>query len=301
MAEALSAARLGPVRVWLLAIRPPTLSAAVAPVLVGGALALRDEVFEAGPAAAALFGALLLQVGANLANDVADFRRGADDEGRLGPPRVTQQGMLSEREVTVGAVVAFALAALAGVYLAAVAGWPVIAIGLASIGAAVAYTAGPWPYGYRGLGDVFVFVFFGLLAVAGTYFVQARELTGEVLAAAVPVALTVTAILNVNNVRDIDTDRRAGKLTLAVRLGRRVARWQFIVTLAAAYLVAGALWAFGDFPAWVLLSWLTAPLAVAPVRAVMGREDGPSLNRALGETARLHLVFGLLLAIGVAV
>jgi 1,4-dihydroxy-2-naphthoate octaprenyltransferase len=209
--------------------------------------------------------------------------------------------MLSEREVTAGAAVAFGLAALAGVYLAAVAGWPVIAIGLASIGAAVTYTAGPWPYGYRGLGDVFVFVFFGLLAVAGTYFVQAGELSGEVVAAAVPVALTVTAILNVNNVRDIDTDRRAGKLTLAVRLGRRLARWQFVATLAAAYVVAAALWLLGDFPAWVLLSWLTAPLAVSPVRAVLGSEDGPSLNRALRETARLHLVFGLLLAIGVAV
>ena len=299
MAEALSASRPGPFRIWLLAIRPPTLTAAIAPVLVGTALAIRDDVIAAGPAAAALFGALALQVGANLANDVADFRRGADTETRLGPPRVTQQGLVTERGVTVGAVIAFGLAAAAGVYLTLVAGWIVIAIGLASIVAAIAYTAGPWPYGYRGLGDVFVFVFFGLLAVGGTYFVQAGELNGEVLFASIPVGLTVTAILNVNNVRDIDTDREAGKRTLAVRLGRRLARAQYVVTVVAAYLVAAGLWIVGDFPPFVLLVWLTLPLAIAPVRAVMRSEDGPTLNGALRATARLHLVFAVLLALGV--
>ena len=299
MAEALSASRQGPFRTWLLAIRPQTLTAAVAPVLVGTALAIRDDVVAAGPAAAALFGALALQVGANLANDVADFRRGADTETRLGPPRVTQHGLVTEREVTVAAAIAFGLAAAAGVYLALVAGWIVIAIGLSSIVAAIAYTAGPWPYGYRGLGDLFVFVFFGLLAVGGTYFVQAGELNGEVLFASIPVGLTVTAILNVNNVRDIDTDREAGKRTLAVRLGRRLARAQYVVTVIAAYLVAGGLWLVGDFPPFVLLVWLTLPLAIRPVRAVLHSEDGPTLNGALRATARLHLVFALLLALGV--
>jgi 1,4-dihydroxy-2-naphthoate octaprenyltransferase len=299
MAEALSASRPGPFRIWLLAIRPPTLTAAIAPVLVGTALAIRDDVIAAGPAAAALFGALALQVGANLANDVADFRRGADTETRLGPPRVTQQGLVTERGVTVAAVIAFGLAAAAGVYLTLVAGWIVIAMGLASIVAAIGYTAGPWPYGYRGLGDVFVFVFFGLLAVGGTYFVQAGELNAEVLFASIPVGLTVMAILNVNNVRDIDTDREAGKRTLAVRLGRRLARAQYVVTVVAAYLVAGGLWIVGDFPPFVLLVWLTLPLAIAPVRAVMRSEDGPTLNGALRATARLHLVFAVLLALGV--
>jgi len=299
MDEALSASRPGPFRIWLLAIRPPTLTAAIAPVLVGTALAIRDDVIAAGPAAAALFGALALQVGANLANDVADFRRGADTETRLGPPRVTQQGLVTERGVTVAAVIAFGLAAAAGVYLTLVAGWIVIAMGLASIVAAIGYTAGPWPYGYRGLGDVFVFVFFGLLAVGGTYFVQAGELNAEVLFASIPVGLTVMAILNVNNVRDIDTDREAGKRTLAVRLGRRLARAQYVVTVVAAYLVAGGLWIVGDFPPFVLLVWLTLPLAIAPVRAVMRSEDGPTLNGALRATARLHLVFAVLLALGV--
>ncbi len=290
----------GPLRVWLMAIRPPTLSAAIAPVVVGAALAARDEVFAAGAAAAALFGALALQVGANLANDVADFRRGADSEGRLGPVRVTQQGLLSERQVIAGGAVAFALAAVAGLYLTAVAGWPVIAIGLASIAAAVAYTAGPWPYGYRGLGEPFVFLFFGMVAVVGTYFVQAGEVSGQAVAASLPVALTVTAILVVNNVRDIDTDRAAGKRTLAVLLGRRLARVQFVIVLAAAYLGLGGLWTLGGFSARVLLPWLSAPLAIRPLRAVLRRVDGPSLNGALRDTARLHLIFGVLLAAGLA-
>jgi len=290
----------GPLRVWLMAIRPPTLSAAVAPVVVGAALADRDEVFAAGPAAAALFGALALQVGANLANDVADFRRGADSEGRLGPVRVTQQGLLSQRQVLAGSVVAFVLAAVAGVYLTAVAGWPVIAIGVTSIAAAVAYTAGPWPYGYRGLGEPFVFLFFGVVAVVGTYFVQAEEVSGDAVAAALPVALTVTAILVVNNVRDIDTDRAAGKRTLAVLLGRRLARVQFVIVVAAAYLGLGGLWTLDGFSARVLLPWLSVPLAISPLRAVLRRVDGPSLNGALRDTARLHLVFGVLLAAGVA-
>ena len=290
----------GPLRVWLLAIRPPTLTAAVAPVLVGAAAAARDDAFALGPAAAALFGALALQVGANLANDVADFRAGADSEGRLGPPRVTQQGLLREREVVTGATVAFALAAVAGLYLTLVAGWAVVALGLASIVAAVAYTGGPWPYGYRGLGELFVFLFFGVLAVAGTYYVQAHAISLGVLAVSVPVGLTVTAILVVNNVRDIETDRRAGKRTLAVMLGRRLARYQFAFTLAAAYLAACALWALGESSTRVLLPLLSLPLALRPLRTVLQRADGPALNAALRDTARLHLVFGLLLAIGLA-
>ena len=295
-----SSPRPGALGVWLMAARPATLTAAVAPVAVGVAAAVRDDAFVGGPAVAALIGAVALQVGANLANDVADFRRGADTEGRLGPPRVTQQGLLSERRVVAGAAVAFGAAAVAGLYLTAVAGWPVVAIGLASILAAVTYTGGPWPYGYRGLGEPFVFVFFGVLAVVGTYYVQALEVTGGAVAASLPVALTVTAILVVNNVRDIDTDRLAGKRTLAVRLGRRLARYQFVVVLASAYAAATGLWLFGGFSARLLLPWLSAPLAVRPARAVLGRVDGPSLNAALRDTARLHLAFGLLLALGLA-
>lgn len=286
-------------RVWVLAARLPTLTAAIAPVAVGTGVAVHDEVFSLAPALAALLGALAIQVGANLANDVSDFRRGADTAERIGPPRVTQLGLLSQRQVLTAMWVAFGVATLAGVYLTAVAGWPVVAAGVASILAAIAYTGGPWPFGYRGLGEVFTFVFFGLVAVAGTYYVQAEALSAGAIAAGVPVGLTVSAILIVNNVRDIKTDAAAGKRTLAVMLGRRLSRWQFSLTLALAWLTALALWPIGFGPQ-ALLALLALPLAIGPLRAVVRSEDGPTLNAALRATARLHLAFGLLIAVGAA-
>lgn len=292
--------RPDPLRAWILAIRIPTLTAAVAPVAVGSAVAVRDGLFAPGPAFAALLGALAIQAGANLANDLSDFRRGADTAHRLGPPRVTQQGLLSERAVVAGIAVAFGIATLAGLYLTAVAGWPVIAMGLASMLAALAYTGGPWPFGYRALGELFTFLFFGVVAVVGTYYVEAHRVSREVLAASLPVSLTVTAILVVNNVRDIETDRAAGKRTLAVVLGRRGTRALYVAVLLAAYFAAAGMWLLGDFPAWTLLPWLSAPLTFRPVEAVLSHVDGPTLNRALRATARLHLVFALLLSLGVA-
>jgi 1,4-dihydroxy-2-naphthoate octaprenyltransferase len=287
-------------RIWLMAIRPPTLTAAVVPVAVGTGVAVHDGVRAPLAAFAALIGALALQAGANLANDLSDFRRGADNEARLGPIRVTQRGLLTERQVTLGVISFFAVAAVAGLYLTYLGGWPIIAIGLASMLAAVTYTGGPWPFGYRGLGEVFVFIFFGVVAVAGTYYVQAGRVTGDVLAASLPVSLTVTAILVVNNVRDIDTDRLAGKYTLAVYLGRRLARTELVVVVAGAYVAAAALWFLGDFSGWVLLSWLSVPAAAVPVAVVLRRTDGPPLNSALRAMARLHLIFGLLLALGLS-
>ena len=286
-------------KVWVLAARLPTLTAAIAPVAVGTGVAVHDGRFSLWPALAALLGALAIQIGANLANDVSDFRRGADTAERIGPPRVTQLGLLSQRQVLTAMWVTFAVATLAGVYLTAVAGWPVIAAGVGSILAAIAYTGGPWPFGYRGLGEVFTFVFFGLVAVGGTYYVQAEILTFEVLAAAVPVGFTVSAILIVNNIRDIETDAVAGKRTLAVMLGRRLSRWQFSATLALAWIVAVALWPIGFGPQ-ALLALLALPLAIGPLRAVLRSEDGPTLNTALRATARLHLAFGLLIAVGAA-
>jgi 1,4-dihydroxy-2-naphthoate octaprenyltransferase len=288
-------------RIWMMAIRPPTLTAAVAPVFVGTAVAMRDEVFHPGGATAALIGAIALQIAANLANDVSDFRRGADNPDRIGPPRVTEQGLLTERQVLRGMLVAFAVATVVGVYLAYLGGWPIIAIGLAAMLAAVTYVGGPWPYGYRGLGEIFVFLFFGVVAVAGTYYVQAGEVTASVLAASVPVGLTVTAILVVNNVRDIDTDRAAGKFTLAVYLGRRYARWAYVLFVAGAYVAAAALWMLGDFSFLALLTLLSLPAAAGPITIVLTRVDGPQMNEALRSTARLHLIFALLLGIGVAV
>lgn len=284
----------------MLAARLPTLTAAVAPVLVGSGLAVGDDRFAAGPALAALAGAVAIQVGANLANDVSDFRKGADAAGRIGPPRVTQLGLLSERQVLAGMWTAFSVAALCGVYLTAVAGWPVVAIGLASIAAALAYSGGPWAFGYRGLGEPFTFVFFGLIAVGGTYYVQAGDWGGGALAAALPVGCTVTAILVVNNVRDIETDRATGKRTLAVIVGRRWARALFAALLGGAYALTAALWLAGPFGPWVLLALAALPLAARPSLAVLRATDGPPLNRALRETARFHLLFSALLALGVA-
>jgi 1,4-dihydroxy-2-naphthoate octaprenyltransferase len=285
---------------WKLAVRLPTLPAAIAPVLVGTALAIERDAFDALPALAALFGALCLQVGANFANDAFDFQRGADTEDRLGPPRATQTGLLSASEVKAGMWAAFALAFLAGIYLVAVGGWPIVAIGLASIAGAIVYTGGPWPIGYHALGDLFTFLFFGLAAVLGTFYVQAGEVTRTAWLAASAMGCTVTAILVVNNLRDIDTDRRAGKRTLAVVLGRAGTRAWFVVLVAAAYALAFATWPAGNASALVLLTLLALAAGVAPLRAVAGGVEGRPLNVALKETARFHLVFGALLALGIA-
>ena len=285
-------------RVWLAALRFPTLAAAVVPVLVGTALAGRDGRFRAGPALAALLGALLIQTGTNLANDLYDFRKGADTHERIGPPRVLQRGWLSVRAVRAAMLLSFALAVAAGAYLTAAAGWPVVAIGAASIAAGILYTAGPWALAYHALGELFVFLFFGLVAVAGTYFVEARALTADVAAAAVPVGALATAILVANNVRDIETDRATGKRTLAVLLGRAGTRTLYagLCLLALATPVALLLFRRGG-PA-LLLPLLAGPLAWRSLRLVATRVDGPGLNRALFATARLHVAFGVLFAVG---
>jgi 1,4-dihydroxy-2-naphthoate polyprenyltransferase len=283
---------------WLLAIRPKTLSAAAAPVLVGTALALRDGCFRPLAALAALVGAMLIQIGTNFLNDVDDFERGADTTERLGPTRVTQSGLLTATEVRRAGWAAFAGAATFGLYLIACAGWPVLLLGIAAIVSAWAYTGGPWPLGYNGLGDLFVFLFFGVAAVAGTYYVQALHTNGTVWAATLPAGALATAILVVNNVRDVDSDRAAGKRTLAVRLGQRAGRLEHAALVALAYAVPVFLWATGSASAWVLLPWLSLPMAWALVRDVTTITEGPAFNLALHHTARLHLVFGVLFATG---
>ena len=281
-----------------MAARPRTLPAAVAPVLVGTALAGFGGVFHALRLVAALLGALFIQVGTNLSNDYSDARRGADAEDRLGPVRVTAGGLVPPKQVLVATYVSFGLAVLAGAYLIAVAGWQLLLVGAASILAGVLYTGGPKPYGYEGLGELFVFLFFGVVAVAGSFFVQVKHLEWEAFALAVPVGLLAAAILVVNNVRDIDSDRRAGKRTLAVRLGRERTRKLFAVTVYLAFVLAPVTWLFGPLRAWVLLPWLTVPLAAQIVRAVRNRTDGPSLNQALAQTGMLQLAFCVLLCAG---
>ena len=289
--------RPGQFQVWLLASRPRTLPAAAAPVVVGTAVAISDSLFSFGPALAALLGALLLQVGANLANDVFDFKKGADTTRRLGPLRVTQAGLLSPGQVLFGMWLTFGLAALAGLYLALVGGWLIIAIGLFSIAAAIAYTAGPFPLGYNGLGDLFVFIFFGPVAVGGTYYVQASALSPIALWSALPIGLLATAILVVNNLRDVDTDRTAGKKTLAVRLGARGVRIEYLLLVGAAYAIPVLMWLLGFSGPWPLLSWLSWPLAVPLIRLIW-REKGRPLNQALARTAQLELAYAALFALG---
>lgn len=288
-----------PIQVWLLAARPKTLPAAAAPTIAGSAVAWWEGVFQFGPALACILAALLLQIGANLANDVFDYRKGADTEQRLGPLRVTQAGLLSPRQVLVGMWVTFGLAALIGIYLTFVAGWPVIAIGLLSIAAAVAYTGGPFPFGYYGLGDLFVFLFFGLAAVCGTYYVQAGTVSTLAWLAAIPMGLLITAILVVNNLRDIETDRQAGKATLAVRLGVEGARTEYALCLIGAFLTPVLMWAFKLAPIGVLLSWGSLLMVPALLRLVY-REKGRILNEALAGTGRLALSYALLFSVGLA-
>jgi 1,4-dihydroxy-2-naphthoate polyprenyltransferase len=290
---------LTPFRLWLLAARPRTLPAAVAPVLVGTSLALTDDVFRPLAFVAALVGSVFIQIGTNLSNDYSDARRGADTEDRLGPVRVTAGGLLPPRRVLVGTYLAFGIAVAAGAYLAAVAGWQLLVVGVLSILAGVLYTGGPRPYGYEGLGEVFVFLFFGVVAVTGSYYVQTEELVWEAFALSVPVGLLAAAILVVNNVRDVDTDRRAGKRTLAVKLGRERARALFVAMLALSFAVPPGVAVTGGLSWWLALTVLAWPLALPLVRTVRTRTDGPALNEALAATGRLLAVFSLLLSAGI--
>lgn len=286
-------------RIWLMAARLRTLPAAISPVLVGTALAGYLHVFHPLRFVAALVGAIFIQVGTNLSNDYSDARRGADTEDRLGPVRITAGGLVPPRQVLLATYVSFGVAVLAGVYLVAVAGWQLLLVGGASILAGVLYTGGPRPYGYEGLGELFVFLFFGVVAVAGSFFVQVKHLDWEAFALAVPVGLIAAGILMVNNVRDIETDRRARKRTLAVRLGRSRARALFAVTIYSAYVLLAITWVLGPLTPLVMLPWLTLPVGAEIVRVVRNRSDGASLNGALAQTGMLQLACCLLLSVGV--
>lgn len=285
-------------RVWWVAARPRTLPVAVGPVAVGTAVAAGEGEARALPALAALAGALLLQIASNLANDLFDFEKGADADDRIGPARAAQSGWLSPTEMRWGIGFVLALAVGVGLYLVSVAGWVLVAVGVFSIVAALAYTGGPWPFGYKGWGDPAVFLFFGFVAVMGTYFVQVGHLGFDAALASVPVGALATAILVVNNVRDIESDRRAGKRTLAVRLGRRAGVAEYAGLFVLAY---GSLPAFifvSGRSAWVLLPWLTLPRALSLYRTLRDEVSGPVLNRTLAATAQLGFFFCLLLSAG---
>lgn len=311
-------------RAWWLAIRPHTLWVAVVPVLVGGGLALGrscplddfgdgslqlplwtcnmfDSAFRLDAFIAALIGAVAIQVAANLVNDVSDAGRGADTADRIGPTRVVATGLLSGRAVTRAAWAAFAVAVAAGVWLTFIAGWVVVAIGLVSIVAAVGYVGGPRPYGYMGLGEVFVFVFFGLVATVGARYVHDRTAPLEAWLLAIPIGLLAAAILVVNNVRDINTDTATGKRTLAVILGRERTIKLFGILVLETFLLIGLFAVAGWTPAWTAVALLALPMAWPLWRLVGSETAGPPLIAALKGTARLHLLVGVLLAVGAAI
>src|SRR5215210_7387256 len=290
-------------RLWLMAARVRTLPAAIAPVLVGTAVAVEQvgELPRVGGFVVALLGSILIQIGTNLANDYSDARRGADTADRLGPVRVTSAGLVTPRRVLVATWIAFLAAVACGVYLAVLAGPLILLIGALSIAAGVLYTGGPRPYGYAGLGELFVFLFFGLVAVNGSYYVQLEELGFLPLGLSVAVGFLSTAILVVNNLRDIETDRRAGKHTLAVRLGRERTRALYAALVAGAYLVLLLTLLINGGPWWAALGVLSAPLAAAPLKAVRTRTDGPSLNAALAGTGALLAAFSLLVSAGLLI
>ncbi len=287
-------------KVWVLAARPRTLPAALVPVVVGTAIAFHEGHLAWIPALLALWGATWLQIGTNFANDYFDARKGADTPDRLGPTRVTQAGLASPRSVLVATALAFGLAALGGLGLVWFAGWPVVVVGILSILSGIAYTGGPFPLGYNGLGDLFVFLFFGLVAVTGTVFVQAHAISPLAWALAVPVGLLATAIIVVNNLRDAPTDVRVGKRTLAVRYGERFARIEYTVLMAGALLVPPVLALLGRAPWAIALTLIATPLALREIRSVW-TDSGRALNRTLGATGQVLLAHGILMALGLAI
>ena len=289
---------LSSLQIWLIAARPRTLPAAVAPVLVGTSLAWTVGPLDWIAFVAASLGALFIQVGTNLSNDYSDARRGADTEERLGPVRVTAGGLVPPKQVLFATYASFGMAVLCGIYLIIIAGPVLLLIGAASILAGVLYTGGPRPYGYEGFGELFVFTFFGIVAVTGSYYVQRQALEWEAFVLAIPVGLLASAILVVNNVRDLETDRRANKQTLAVRIGRANTRRLFAVMVALAYPTSLLPTMLGSFNAWPLLVLLTIPIAVALVRTVASHTDGPTLNASLAKAGILELSFCVLLTAG---
>ncbi len=283
----------GVLKVWIQAARPKTLWAGICPVVIGSVMAFANGKFHVLSALAALVGALLIQIGTNFANDYFDFKKGADTARRVGPKRATQSGAISPNAMKAAFVVTFALAVLAGIYLVVRGGWPIVLIGVAAVISGILYTGGPYPLGYLGLGDVFVLIFFGPVAVAGTYYVQALSMRPEVMIAGLAPGLLSVAILTVNNIRDIDEDKTTGKKTLAVRFGKHAARRHYIASVFLASIVPGVMLLIPPFKTTLLMTLLMLPLARPTVKLVMNQE-GAALNVALEKTGRLLVIYTVL-------
>lgn len=289
--------KISSIQAWILGSRPKTLPAAAAPVIVGSGAAFAEGGFSLLPALAALFGSLLLQIGANFANDYFDYKKGADAGERLGPIRVTQSGLLSPTSVQISMWVSFFLAALCGVYLTLVSGIWIIIIGVLAILAAIAYTGGPFPYGYKGLGEIFVFLFFGLAAVCGTYYAQTLTISWLAVLSSFPMGLLICAILVINNLRDVENDRLNHKNTLAVKFGVTWAKQEFIALLIFPYLIVFLMGVSGLASPWIVLSWLSLPI-IFPLSHSILHDRGRVLNKTLANMGRLTLVFALLMTLG---
>ncbi len=291
----------GGIGAWIMAARIPTLPAAAIPVIVGTSVGASIESFRLLPFLGAFAAALLIQIATNFANDYSDHAKGADTPDRLGPTRATSAGLISPDAMKRATVITFGLAMLIGVYLITVGGWPILVIGILSILFGLAYTGGPFPLAYNGLGDISVFIFFGLVAVTGSSYLQTGSIDGLAIAAAVPIGLLITNILVINNLRDIRTDERARKRTLAVIMGEGGTRFQYTAFLVIAWLFPLAIWVGGGAGAWVLLSWLSVPLGVILIRMVLGGLSGRPLNGVLKRTGMLLLIYGTGFAAGLLI
>lgn len=285
-------------QIFLMAIRPKTLGAAVAPVLIGSAMAYRDSGFHAAMAFFCLLGALLIQIGTNLANDYYDFKKGADNAERLGPVRVTQAGFVSPETMKRAYISVFALAVLSGIPLVWRGGWPIVFLGLASVAAGILYTYGPFALAYTGLGDIFVVVFFGPVAVGGTYYLQSLTLSPLVLLAGLGPGLIATGLLAVNNLRDIDGDRKVNKRTLAVRFGVTFARIEYLLCLSIPALLPFVFVFLTKAHHYALFASLVFLFGLPALRTVWTSRDGHQLNQVLATTGQLLLLYGVLFSVG---
>ena len=283
---------------WVLAARPKTLWAAISPVIVGTAMAYEDGQYHGLAALMALLGAVFIQIGTNLANDYFDFKKGADKNGRLGPTRVTQAGLVSPRTMRTAVIIVFLISFLFGLYLVWRGGWPVVIIGILSVLFAVLYTGGPYPLGYHGLGDIFVLIFFGPVAVGGTYYVQTLEINATILTAGLAPGLFSLAILTVNNLRDVESDKKAGKKTLAVRWGITFARREYLFSLITAALIPVILFVITRHHPLSLLSVLVLPVAIPVIKTVFRESSSPKLNDTLALTGQLLLLYSIIFSIG---
>jgi 1,4-dihydroxy-2-naphthoate octaprenyltransferase len=286
------------IKIWITASRPKTLWAAFSPVIIGTAMAYGEGKVHWLSAVLAAVGAILIQIGTNFSNDYYDYFRGADKKERLGPLRVTQAGLVKPETMKRATILVFSLAFASGIYLIYRGGWPVLIIGLLSILFGILYTAGPYPLGYNGLGDIFVLIFFGLVAVGGTYYVQALEINSLVLLAGLSPGLFSTAILTVNNLRDIASDKQAGKKTLAVRFGEDFARLEYLFSVLIACLIPIILFFITDSHLYALAASLVFLAAIPPIRIIYEQKPGKIFNQVLATTGRLLLLYSLLFSIG---